>query len=587
MDPLLVRQLRKHLPTVDPDGAQWQGFLQAVSNAYHDLREDRSFLEHTLTTTSQELTEANAKLRDESETKLASLSRYYLQTLELQQGMIQCVRRTPQGFVHTLCRGQLLHRFGLTPEAVEGRTIEEIALPAQAALINAAYARAWAGEEFSTTFTTAKGFELLVLLRPRMENGAVQELIVSCVEITALKQAERALIAAKERAETADRAKSEFLAVMSHEIRTPLNAVLGLSDLLLGTPLTPAQQGWLGTICSSGESLLELINNIFDFSQMEADRFTLHPELFSLSPLLNEVTTMFVPRARDKGLTFTLDADPGLPVALTLDRVRLRQVLVNLIGNAIKFTPKGSVHIRVSATAADPAGHGRLHFTITDTGIGVPPERVDCLFKPFSQVDSSATRQYGGAGLGLAISDRLVRILGGRIRYERVPLGGSIFGFSVQASFTSSAPASAAAAAPASSAAAALQILVAEDHPLNREFIRILLESRGYHPEIVDNGRSAVAAALRQPFDFILLDLQMPDMDGLQATRKILAQLGPAQRRPVIYALTAKIYPEDRKRCVAVGMHGLLAKPINTKELFEILRLIEADFVAPAGKSLT
>jgi len=191
MDPLLARQLRKYLPSVDPQAEQWQGFLKAVENAYVDLRQDRSFIEHTLETTSKELTEANEKLRHESENKLASLSRYYQQTLELQQGMILCVRRTAQGFEHTLCRGQLLQRLGLTPAEMEGQLIEKIAPPEHAATINAAYARAWTGEEFSGAFTTSGGIELFVLMRPRRENGEVCEIIASCVEITALKEAER------------------------------------------------------------------------------------------------------------------------------------------------------------------------------------------------------------------------------------------------------------------------------------------------------------------------------------------------------------------------------------------------------------
>ena len=584
MDSLLARQLRKHLPSVDSASPEWQGFLTAVENAYVDLRQDRSFIEHTLETTSKELTEANEKLRREAENKIASLSRYYQQTLELQQGMIQCVRLTPRGFELTLCRGQLLQRLGLTPEQIEGRLVEEIAPPNKASVINAGYARAWAGEEYSTTYTTDNGVEIFVLMRPRRENGEVCEIIASCVEITALKEAERALIAAKERAEAADHAKSEFLAVMSHEMRTPLNAVLGFSDLLLTTTSLDAQQiTWLSSICTSSEALLTLINDILDFSKIEAGRFTLHPEPVLLLPLLNEVADIFAPRAAEKGLVFNLETHPGLPETITIDRLRLRQILLNLIGNAVKFTTQGSVTVSVSAApdATNP-DQGVLAFSVADTGIGIPSDRRDRLFKPFSQVDSSTTRNYGGTGLGLAISDRIVRMLGGEIILESTPGKGSVFSFTINAAFSQSenAPIPLPLPEPApASPVRTLRILVAEDHPINRELISLILESRGYTPDLAENGRLALEAALRQPYDLVLMDLQMPVMDGFQASREILSQVG-AHERPTIYALTANVYPEDRQRAAEAGMLGFLAKPVNTQELFTVIDSITKEKAA-------
>lgn len=581
MDPLLARQLRKHLPAVDSNEPQWRAFLAAVESAYADLRQDRTFIEHTLETTSKELTEANEKIRQDAESKLAALSRYYQQTLELQQGMIQCVRLTPRGFEYTLSRGQLLHRLGLTSDQVEGHTVEEVVLASDcAAVLNGGFARAWAGEEVATPYTALNGLELFILMRPRYENGAVCEIIASFVEITALKETERALIAAKERAEAADHAKSEFLAVMSHEIRTPLNAVLGFSDLLLNTPLNAEQKGWVSTVCRSGESLLTLLNGILDFSKIEAGQFELHPEPTVLLPMLQEITAMFQVQAVQKGITFTLEAEPSLPANVTLDQQRLRQVLINLAGNAAKFTHQGSIRFCVSNTPdeANP-GHGLFHFSVADTGIGIPADRRDRLFKPFSQVDSSTTRNYGGTGLGLAICDRIVRMLGGEIKVSSKLGQGSTFSFSVPAEFSLACPPPPAASLPVESrrpvSAQALRILVAEDHPRNRDLIGLILESRGYGADLVENGRLALEAALRQPYDLVFMDLQMPEMDGYAASREIIAQLDPV-RCPKIYALSANVYVEDRQRCVEAGMEGLLAKPINSKELFAVISAVAA-----------
>jgi len=582
MDPLLTRQLRKHLPSFNPDGVQWDGFLTAVGNAYAELRQDRSFIEHTLETTSNELTEANEKLRRDAASQLASLSQYYQQTLELQQGMILCVRRTPRGFEHTLCRGELALRLGLTPEAVEGHTVDEVAADSNAGELNAAYARAWAGEQFSFTYTNARtGIEVLVMVRPRRENGEVLEIIASCVEITALKEAERLLIAAKDRAEAADRAKSEFLAIMSHEIRTPLNAVIGFSSLLEVSPLNDEQQDMLRTICTSGESLLALVNDILDFSKIEAGQLALDQEPVSVGALLDEVAAMFRQRAETKGLALDVVVAAEVPASILTDGHRLRQVLVNLAGNAVKFTAKGS--IRIAATVVEPATEPEgclVRLAITDTGIGIPSERLGRLFKPFSQVDSSTTRVYGGTGLGLAICHRLVRLLGGDIAVETAANVGSTFSFTIRAPVL--ADSSATSLPPASPPAmlrplpANLRVLVAEDHPPNRLLIERFLSDQGLTPDVVENGRLAIAAAIQTPYDIILMDLRMPEVDGFDAACAIRRHFGDA-RPPRIYALTANVYSEDRARCVEVGMDGLLAKPINFPELVRVLSGGEPD----------
>ncbi len=576
MNPLLARQLRKHLPDLDPTQPPWREFLAAVDRAYADSEQDRAFLEHTLEVTSTELTEANEKLRREAEKQLASLSRYYQQTLELQQGMILCVRRTDRGFVHTLCRGQLALRLGLAPEDVEGRFIDDVAPPEQAAILNAAYERAWSGESYTLMFTTSEGVELLILMRPRRERDHVEEVIASCLEITALKQAERELRAAKERAEAADRAKSEFLAVMSHEIRTPLNAVLGFASLLQQSPLNEEQQSWLKTIGTSGESLLALINDILDFSKIEAGHLELRAEPVAFASLLDQLGSMFRSRAEAKGVTVDVSIPADLPPIIVTDPQRLTQILTNLVGNAVKFTPQGSVRLTAHTLPADATdADRRIYFSIQDTGIGIPENRRDRLFKPFSQVDSSTTRTYGGTGLGLAISDRLVRLLGGEISVESTPGQGSTFSFFIRAGVPTSLspffdPPSAPVPPPAPTTPASLRILVAEDQAQNRQLIQRVLETRGYRPHLVENGRMAVEAALDQPFDVVLLDLRMPEMDGYEAARSIREKLDSVAQ-PRIYALTANVFPEDRARCTKVGMDGILTKPLNFKELFDTL----------------
>lgn len=585
MNPLLARQLRKHLPDVDSAAAPWRDFLTAVDAAYGEFAQDHAFLEHTLEVTSAELTEANERLRQENENRLASLSRYYQQTLELQQGMILCVRRTPRGFEHTLCRGQLALRLGLTAEQIEGRLVDEIAPPRHAAQLNAGYTRAWEGEEHSFMFTTSEGTELFVLMRPRCEKGQVQEVIASCVEITALKKAEAELRSAKERAEAADRAKSEFLAVMSHEIRTPLNAVLGFASLLRETPLNEEQRSWLGTIGTSGESLLALINDILDFSKIEAGHLTLDVHPVTVVSILEEMTHLFAPRAQEKNITFTIALGPEVPPIINTDVQRLRQVLINLVGNAVKFTERGSVWLRVSCPtgrgAAPNGGERQIFFSVQDTGIGIPPDRRDRLFKPFSQVDSSTTRHYGGTGLGLAICHRLVHLLGGSIDVTSEPGAGSTFSFSIRTTTPAPFPPPAAiAASPAErvnhDGAAHFRILVAEDQAQNRDLIFQVLKTRGYLADVVENGRHAVEAARRQHYHLVLLDLRMPEMDGYEAAAAIREELD-GRPAPKIYALTANVFPEDRVRCAKSGMDGILTKPLQFKELFGTIAAIQAE----------
>ncbi len=367
---------------------------------------------------------------------------------------------------------------------------------------------------------------------------------------------------AKEAAERADLAKSEFLANMSHEIRTPLAGVIGLADLLLKSGLEGRQRDYAALVQSAGESLLRLIDDILDFSKIEAGKLVLEAAPFAPRPLLREICDLLRFRAREKGIQLHLTVPDTLPVWLLGDAARLRQVLLNLIGNAVKFTSAGQVDLRVEANGS------RVLFRVQDTGIGIAEEARASIFSPFQQADSSTSRRFGGTGLGLAISRRIVLQMGGDIGFESTPGRGSVFWFEVPLPATAE-PAHAADAPEemAGSVPRTRRILVAEDDPINQLVAVRQLEVFGFRVTAVSNGREALAALEESPYDLVLMDCQMPEMDGYETTRRLRVREGRAHPRLPIIALTAHALKDDLQRCLDAGMDDYVTKPFHPETL--------------------
>ena len=389
-------------------------------------------------------------------------------------------------------------------------------------------------------------------------------------DITGRKQHEEQLATARDEALKASQTKTDFLAVMSHELRTPLNGVMGMTSLLLATPLSPQQRDYAHTVRTSADALIGLLNDVLDLSKVEADRLELEELDFDLYQTVRDVVHLLVTGAQDKGVTLAADIDPGVPLALRGDPARLRQVLINLVGNALKFTEAGSVRLRVSAAGPTAWQDARdvigLRFEIADTGIGIPADARARLFHPFSQVDASTTRRYGGTGLGLAISKSLVCLFDGEIGVESEEGVGSTFWFTAR--FAAGVPVVVVpeSLVPRPRLSSPGLVLVVDDNATNQKIALRMLETLGHRADVAGNGVEAVQACRRVPYDLVLMDCRMPVMDGYDATRLIRASEGPGRRTPIV-AMTASAMLADRQKCLEVGMDDYLSKPVRLSEV--------------------
>jgi PAS domain S-box-containing protein len=455
-------------------------------------------------------------------------------------------------------------------------------------LTNGAGSRTELSHRFEISVPNSAPRTVLVNTRSMLhKDGETEGWVGTLADITAEAGAEAAMSAARDEATKASKLKSDFLANMSHEIRTPMNGVIGMTDLLLETDLGAIQRDYAQTVRNSGEALLTIINDILDYSKVEAGMLEIEDLEFDVRSIVDDVTDLLAGSAKAKGLDLMVQLDSAVPAVVSGDPGRLRQVLTNLIGNAVKFTPDGEIALRVTL-AEIPGDDTVIRFEVSDTGDGMTEENLSLIFAPFVQADTSTSRRYAGTGLGLAISSQLVALMGGEIGASSRLGTGSTFWFTICVHTVATSEPDlhtlGGDAGPAAGATAPMpahptspdvgapmgRLLLAEDNLINQKVAVAMLSGAGYQVDTVLDGAAAVLAAAAHPYDVILMDCQMPDLNGYEATAGIRAQEGADRHTPIV-ALTAGARQEDRERCLAAGMDGYLAKPISKDALLALV----------------
>ena len=564
-------------------------FVGMVAQSYQEYERDLNLRARSLELSSQELMAANDKLRDQAQQALVESENKYLRLIANLPG---CVYRLLPDEHKTVV---------FLSEGIEGLTgyKSELFLSGSVRLSDVVVPEDWIELEnrVRQSLVDRRSYELHYRIRHADghivwahgrgqglwdEFGRLQYFDGLILDNTEANLLTEQLRTAKEHVERASRTKSEFLANMSHEIRTPMNGIIGMTELALATNLTAAQREYLELVKTSADSLLVIVNDILDVSKMEAGKLVMNEEPFSLKREIDSAVQTLALRAREKGLALTVEVDADVPHAVVADPIRLRQIVINLVGNAVKFTERGEVAVHLQRVA-QAGGRDTLRLSVRDTGIGISPEQQHQIFEAFTQADTSTTRRFGGTGLGLTICAGLARMMGGRIWVDSVLGQGSTFHVEFDVSATAAVqvqePVGAlkGLGASAGSSTPRWRVLLAEDNLVNQKLAVSLLGHLGHEVDVVADGQAAVAQALSGRYDLILMDMQMPHMSGIDATRAIRQQEKGQGRRLPIIAMTANAMAGDRERCLQAGMAGYISKPILVDQMLaEMERVLTA-----------